>query len=34
MDGDSILIPYSSLTKQGREEIYALLDTLLEGEGQ
>lgn len=27
---DTIVIPYSSLTKQGREEIYELLDGLLE----
>lgn len=27
---DTIVIPYSSLTKQGREEIYELLDTILE----
>ena len=28
-DSDTILIPYSSLTKQGREEIYELLDGML-----
>ncbi len=27
---DTLLIPYSSMTKQGREEIYALLDSMLE----
>lgn len=27
---DTLLIPYSSLTKQGREEIYSLLDGMLE----
>lgn len=27
---DTILIPYSSITKQGREEIYALLDSMSE----
>lgn len=27
---DTLIIPYSSLTKQGREEIYALLDSMLE----
>lgn len=26
---DTLLIPYSSLTKQGREEIYELLDGML-----
>lgn len=29
---DTILIPYSSQTKQGREEIYELFDKYLEGE--
>lgn len=29
-EGDTLLIPYSSVTKQGREEIYALLDSMLE----
>ncbi|GFI45744.1 putative GTP-binding protein EngB [Lachnospiraceae bacterium] len=29
---NTIVIPYSALTKQGREEIYQLLDTYLEGE--
>ncbi|MCM1174171.1 MAG: ribosome biogenesis GTP-binding protein YihA/YsxC [Blautia sp.] len=29
---DTFLIPYSSMTKQGREEIYALLDGMLEAE--
>lgn len=29
-DSGTILIPYSSLTKQGREEIYELLDGMLE----
>lgn len=29
---DTIVIPYSSLSKQGREEIYELLDRLLESE--
>lgn len=28
-ESDTILIPYSSLTKQGREEIYELLDSML-----
>ena len=28
-DSGTILIPYSSLTKQGREEIYELLDGML-----
>lgn len=30
MKKDGILIPYSALSKQGREEIYALLDSYLE----
>jgi GTP-binding protein len=30
MKKDSILIPYSALSKQGREEIYALLDSYME----
>jgi GTP-binding protein len=29
-ESDTLLIPYSSMTKQGREEIYALLDSMLE----
>ena len=29
---DTIVIPYSALTKQGREEIYQILDTYLEDE--
>lgn len=29
---DTIVIPYSSLSKQGREEIYELLDKMLESE--
>lgn len=29
-ESDTLIIPYSSLTKQGREEIYALLDSMLE----
>ncbi len=29
---DSVVIPYSALTKQGREEIYQILDTYLEDE--
>lgn len=29
-EDDTIVIPYSSLTKQGREEIYELLDTILQ----
>ncbi|MCM1387373.1 MAG: ribosome biogenesis GTP-binding protein YihA/YsxC [Bacillus sp. (in: Bacteria)] len=28
LENDTIIIPYSSLSKQGREEIYMLLDTL------
>ncbi|MCM1253995.1 MAG: ribosome biogenesis GTP-binding protein YihA/YsxC [Clostridium sp.] len=28
LENDTIIIPYSSLSKQGREEIYALLDTM------
>lgn len=28
---DTIIIPYSSMTKQGREEIYELLDSYLKG---
>ncbi len=31
-ESDTILIPYSSLTKQGREEIYELLDSMLENQ--
>ena len=30
---DTTVIPYSSLSKQGREEIYELLDRILEEEG-
>lgn len=30
MDKDGIIIPFSAETKQGRDEIYALLDSLLE----
>ena len=30
---DTIIIPYSSLSKQGREEIYDLLDSILSDEG-
>ena len=30
---DTVILPFSSLTKQGREEIYSLLDGLLSGEG-
>ena len=30
MKKDGILIPYSALSKQGREEIYALLDSYME----
>ncbi len=30
---DTVVIPYSSMTKEGREEIYALLDKYLEEEG-
>lgn len=30
---DTIMIPYSALTKQGRDEIYELLDSYLEPEG-
>ena len=30
---DAVVIPYSSMTKEGREEIYALLDKYLEEEG-
>ncbi len=29
-ESGTLLIPYSSMTKQGREEIYALLDSMLE----
>lgn len=29
-DKDTVLIPFSSLTKQGRDEIYELIDTLLD----
>ena len=29
-ESETLLIPYSSMTKQGREEIYALLDSMLE----
>lgn len=32
-EADTVLIPYSALTKQGREEIYGLLDEYLEKEG-
>lgn len=32
-EADTVLIPYSALTKQGREEIYRLLDEYLEKEG-
>ncbi len=31
-DKSTIMIPYSAVTKQGREEIYALIDGLLEGD--
>lgn len=31
-DKDTILLPYSSRTKQGREEIYELIDSYLEAE--
>lgn len=31
-EDDTIVIPYSSLSKQGREDIYALLDKMLENE--
>lgn len=31
-DGDAVIIPYSSMTKQGREEIYMLMDQYLEEE--
>lgn len=31
-DGDTVIIPYSSMTKQGREEIYTLMDRYLEEE--
>lgn len=31
-DKDTIVIPYSALTKQGREEIYELLDGFLNAE--
>ncbi|MCM1569241.1 MAG: ribosome biogenesis GTP-binding protein YihA/YsxC [Roseburia sp.] len=31
-DKDSVIIPFSAVTKQGREEIYELLDELLEQE--
>ncbi len=30
---DTVVVPYSSMTKEGREEIYALLDKYLEEEG-
>lgn len=30
---DTIIIPYSSLSKQGREEIYDLLDSILSEDG-
>ncbi len=33
-DKDTLLIPYSAQTKQGREEIYELLDKYLEAEEQ
>ena len=31
---DTIVIPYSALTKQGREEIYDLLDSYLKEEAK
>ncbi|MCM1263214.1 MAG: ribosome biogenesis GTP-binding protein YihA/YsxC [Butyrivibrio sp.] len=31
LEEDTVIIPYSSLTKQGREEIYELIDKLHEG---
>lgn len=31
---DTIIIPWSSMTKQGKEEIYALMDRYLEEDGQ
>ena len=31
---DTIIIPWSSMTKQGKEEIYALMDRYLEENGQ
>lgn len=30
-DNDAVIIPFSSVTKQGRDEIYHLLDGILEG---
>ena len=30
---DAVVIPFSAQTKQGREEIYDLIDNLLAGEG-
>lgn len=33
-DKDTVVIPFSSLTKQGREEIYELLDSLLLPDGE
>ncbi len=33
-ESDTVVIPYSSLSKQGREEIYELLDRYLEEEAQ
>lgn len=32
VEDDTIIIPYSALSKQGREEIYELLDKLTEEE--
>ncbi|MBO5094719.1 MAG: YihA family ribosome biogenesis GTP-binding protein [Lachnospiraceae bacterium] len=32
-DADTLIIPFSAQTKQGREEIYALLDGYMEAEG-
>ena len=34
MPDDACLIPYSAQTKAGREEIYAVMDSLLESEGE
>lgn len=31
VEADTIVIPYSALTKQGRDDIYVLLDEMLEG---
>lgn len=31
---DTVMIPFSAITKQGREEIYDLLDQLLEQDRQ